>query len=248
MTNGSAAGQSYLYELRSRGQAPVSPGFNFNQFSLSLPELERYGGYFRGEHKFVGDQLVVYGDAMYQNVQTHNELAAPATGSFQTAGQVTLAIPPRCAEPRRHRRRSDGPTYAETGVLGRRLQSFQSVSIKSSPAERARVWLNSAIACSTTKPTPFSPPSGFKGDKLFDGNWGYDAGFRYSQIKNIQTGTQVSISRFNRILNQADPIFDPNFVRIHWHDQGVQSFRRLSAFRFASNAATVAYATVHPEG
>ncbi len=37
---------------------------------------------------------------------------------------------------------------------------------------------------------------GFRGDKLFNGTWGYDAGFRYSQIKNTTTGTQVSISRF----------------------------------------------------
>jgi len=36
---------------------------------------------------------------------------------------------------------------------------------------------------------------------------GVRLGFRYSQIKNVQTGTQVSASRFNRILNQADPIF-----------------------------------------
>src|SRR5204862_8267579 len=56
---------------------------------------------------------------------------------------------------------------------------------------------------------------GIKGDKLFDGTWGYDAGFRYSQLKNTQTGQQVSASRFNRILNQADPFFDltsPQFL------------------------------------
>ena len=33
---------------------------------------------------------------------------------------------------------------------------------------------------------------GVKGDKLFDGTWGYDAGWRYSQLKNVQTGQQVS--------------------------------------------------------
>src|SRR5205807_6784564 len=51
---------------------------------------------------------------------------------------------------------------------------------------------------------------GVKGDKLFDGTWGYDAGWRYSQLKNVQVGQQVSATRFNRILNAADPIFDPN--------------------------------------
>ena len=50
---------------------------------------------------------------------------------------------------------------------------------------------------------------GVRGDKLFDGNWGYDFGYRYSQIKNTSTGTLTSTSRFNRILNAADPIFDP---------------------------------------
>ena len=65
--------------------------FNFNQFSLSFPSSERWGGYAYFEHKFCGDQAVFYGDFMYQNVQTHNELAAPATGSFQTAGQTRLS-------------------------------------------------------------------------------------------------------------------------------------------------------------
>ncbi len=51
------------------------------------------------DHKFLGDQLVVYADAMYQNVKTHNELAPPATGGFQTNGQITIAIPPRVANP-----------------------------------------------------------------------------------------------------------------------------------------------------
>ena len=50
---------------------------------------------------------------------------------------------------------------------------------------------------------------GLKGDKLFNGSWGYDASFRYSQVQNISTSTLQSASRFNRILNAADPIFDP---------------------------------------
>jgi len=48
-----------------------------------------------------------------------------------------------------------------------------------------------------------------KGDKLFDGNWGYDAGFRYSEVQNSAVFNGVSAARFNRILNAADPIFDP---------------------------------------
>ena len=50
---------------------------------------------------------------------------------------------------------------------------------------------------------------GVRGDKLFDGNWGYDLGYRYSQIKNTSSGSLVSTSRYNRILNANDAIFNP---------------------------------------
>src|SRR6266480_573819 len=108
-TNGLAPAGSYLYSThRVRGpgnkrQNPneLRPGFDFNLFSLSFPEAERYGGYFSAEHKFIGDQLVAYADMFYQNVKAHNELAGPASGSFQTFGQTILAIPPSTPNPGR---------------------------------------------------------------------------------------------------------------------------------------------------
>src|SRR6478736_118490 len=76
LTNGLAPASGYKYGTGRQNR------FNFNQFSLSFPSTERWGGYTHFEHKFCEDQAVFYGDFMYQNVQTHNELAAPATGSF----------------------------------------------------------------------------------------------------------------------------------------------------------------------
>src|SRR6266481_2814610 len=94
-TNGLAAASRYLYDTRRvRAAGGLRPGFNFNQFSLSFPESERYGVYLSADHKIFGDQMVVYADGFYQNVKTHNELAPPATGSFETKGQSILAIPP----------------------------------------------------------------------------------------------------------------------------------------------------------
>src|SRR5438132_5706669 len=95
-TNGSAPASTYLYDAahRIRSSTGILPGFNFIQFSLSFPESERYGAYVSADHKVFGDQMVVYADGFYQNVKTHNELAPPASGSFQTLGQTTLAIPP----------------------------------------------------------------------------------------------------------------------------------------------------------
>src|SRR5207237_1024769 len=53
---------------------------------------------------------------------------------------------------------------------------------------------------------------GVKGDKLFNGSWGYDGAFRYSQIENISEIQDVSVSRFNRLLNAADSIFNPTMA------------------------------------
>src|SRR5438046_5348327 len=50
---------------------------------------------------------------------------------------------------------------------------------------------------------------GVKGDKLFNGSWGYHGAFRYSQIQDTFELRNVSVSRFNRILNAADSIFNP---------------------------------------
>src|SRR5439155_11921902 len=50
---------------------------------------------------------------------------------------------------------------------------------------------------------------GAKGDKLFNGTWGYDGAFMYSQIVQISQFQGENILRFERILNAADPLFDP---------------------------------------
>ena len=198
----------YLYDAdaRVRSGSGILPGYNFNQFSLSFPESERYGGYASAEHKIFGEQMVGYADVFYQNVNTHNELAPPATGSFQTKGQTTLAIPPQTpldgvAPP-------NTPTYAETGVPPDAFNPFNPFNQIISGGSRARL-AEFGNRLFDNETDAFLATVGVKGDKLFDGSWGYDAAFRYSQIKNTQTGTQVSISRFNRIVNQADPIFDP---------------------------------------
>src|SRR5881227_430828 len=245
-TNGLAPASTYLYNAahRVRSSSGQLPGFNFNEFSLSYPESERYGGYFAADHKVFGDQMVLYADAYYQNVKTHNELAAPASGSFQTFGQTILAIPPHSpiapgAEP------LNTPTHAETGVPADAFNPFNPFQQIISGGTRARLaefgnrlFDNETDAWLTT--------IGIRGDKLFDGNWGYDAAFRYSQLKNTVTGTQVSASRFNQILNQADPIFDPTSSQFIGT---TVAFNPFGDYRvpIPSNEATIEFARVHPK-
>jgi iron complex outermembrane recepter protein len=245
LTNGLAPASSYLYDTtRIRALGGIRPGFNFNLTASSFPSSERWGGYLSANHKIFGDQMVLYADGFYQNVKTHNEAAPPATGSFQTKGQTTLAIPPHSPiapgdEP------PNTPTHAETGVPADAFNPFNPFQQIISGDTRARLtefgnrlFDNETDAVLATV--------GLKGDKLFDGTWGYDGGFRYSQLKNVQTGQQVSASRFNRILNAADPIFvpgSPEFIGT------TTPFNPFGDFRvpIASNAETVEFARVHPK-
>ncbi|PYK85989.1 MAG: hypothetical protein DMF47_08100 [Verrucomicrobia bacterium] len=245
-TNGLAPASAYLYNARRRVRAAGGqrPGFNFNQFSLSFPESERYGVYLSADHKIFGDQMVVYADGFYQNVKTHNELAPPASGSFQTKGQTILAIPPHSpiapgAEP------PNTPTHAATGVPADAFNPFNPFDQIISGGTRARL-AEFGNRLFDNETDAWLSTVGVRGDKLFDGTWGYDAAFRYSQLKNTQTGTQVSASRFNRILNQADPIFDPTspqFIGTTVAFNPFGDYRRP----IAANAATVEFARVHPK-
>src|SRR4051812_27426702 len=240
-TNGLAPASTYLYGAGRPRSGPN--GFNFNEFSLSFPESERYGGYVAMDHKLFGDALVVYGDFMYQNVKTHNELAAPATGNFQTPGFVTIAIPPRVANPA-GTTPFGGPTYAETGVAPGAFNPFNTFNQIISGGTRARL-AEFGNRLFDNESDAWLGTVGFRGDKLFNGTWGYDTAFRYSQIKNTTTGTQVSISRFNRILNQADPIFNPASPE---YIGTTTAFNPFGDFRvpIPSNDASVEFARVHP--
>jgi iron complex outermembrane recepter protein len=240
-TNGLAPASTYLYGAGRPRSGPN--GFNFNEFSLSFPSSERYGGYVAMDHKIFGDQLVVYADGMYQDVKTHNELAAPATGNFQTPGFVTIAIPPRVANPA-GTTPFGGPTYADTGVTPGAFNPFNPFNQIISGGTRARL-AEFGNRLFDNESEAWLGTLGFRGDKLFNGTWGYDTGFRYSEIKNTTTGTQVSISRFNRILNQADPIFNPASPE---YIGTTTAFNPFGDFRvpIPSNAASVEFARVHP--
>jgi iron complex outermembrane recepter protein len=236
-TDGTAPATDYTY---TRGR---SVHFNFNAFSEALPDSERWGGFVNFDHKICGDQLLVYGDFFYQDVKTSYDLAPTATGNFETPGNVTLAIPPDTpiapgSEP------PNTPTHAETGVPADAFNPFNPFHQIISGGTRARTieFGNRVIDNETNA---FFSTLGLKGDKLLNGTWGYDASFRYSQVQNISTNTVQSASRFNRILNAADPIFDPTSSQFIGTTIPYNPF---GDFRvpIPSNAESVAFATVHP--
>jgi iron complex outermembrane recepter protein len=234
LTNGNAPASAYTY-------TPFrAVHFNFNAYSEALPDSERWGGFVNFDHKICGDQLLVYGDFFYQDVKTGYDLAPSATGNFQTAGNVTLAIPPHAPGPT-----LGGPSYEDTGVPSGAFNPFNPFQQIISGGTRARLieFGNRVIDNETNA---FFSTLGLKGDKLFNGTWGYDASFHYSQVQNISTATLQSASRFNRILNAADPIFDPSSSQFIGTTIPYNPF---GDFRvpIPSNAAPIAFATVHPK-
>ena len=245
--------------IGTNGTAPVSQfvftptrevRFNFNLFALAFPDTERYGDFFNAERKVCGDQLVAYGDLFYQDVKEHTELAASATGDFIAPGSTTIAIPPQ--HPVDSINPATGQPFGITGGLTSQevgappgafnpfnpFQQFISGGTRARLAEFGNRLINNET-------TAFMTTLGLKGDKLFDGTWGYDLGFRYSQIRDSATGNFVSGLLFDRILNANDPIFDPSSTQFIGT---TTPFNPFTDYRvpFDSNLATVNFATVHP--
>src|SRR5262249_26865263 len=159
----------------------------------SFPEQERWGGYAAFNDKICDDQVQLYGEFFYVDSKSHDELAPNATNSFITKGQGTIAIPPHTpiapgSEP------PNTPTHAETGVPADAFNPFNPFGQIISAGTRARLadfgnrlYDNENIAYNFTL--------GVKGDKLFDGSWGYDAGAHYSEIYGVSQTKDVNVNR-----------------------------------------------------
>jgi iron complex outermembrane recepter protein len=210
-TNGSAPASDYLYNFgRVRGNrafGDLLPGFNFNAFSGSFPTEERWGGYVTFEDKICDDQFRIFADFYYADVKTHDELAPAATGDFQDPGLGVIAIPPNHPLPGGSPP-PNTPTLAETGLPVNAYNPFNPFEQIISGATNARLAdFGNRLVVEENLAELFT--IGIKGDKLFNGSWGYDAAFRYSQIQNTSELRNVSVSRYKRILNATDSIFNP---------------------------------------
>jgi len=220
-TNGLAPASTYIpgpissrtgNSGRPRGFGGVLPGFDFNLFSSSFPKQERWGGYGAFEHKICDDQLRMYGDFYYVDAKTHDELAPVATGSFQTPGSPTLFIPPN------HPFAVDAngvaitppntPTAAEVGLPFGAFNPFNPFQQIISGGTRARFAdFGNRLIDNENVAERFVV--GVKGDKLFNGTWGYDGGFMYSQEVQYSKFQGVNAPRYERILNANDSLFNP---------------------------------------
>src|SRR5437667_3733570 len=207
-SNGLTPANDWIYSPRPvRGPFALLPGFNFNAFSSSYPEQERWGGYTAFEHKLCDDQLRIFGDFYYADVKQHDELEPVGTGPWAARG-TQLYVPPN------HPFQLDAngvpitppntPTAAEVGMPPDAYNPFNPFQQIISGGTHARLF-DFGNHLIDNENQAFLVTAGIRGDKLFNGSWGYDGAFRYSQIENLSRFTNASGLRLNRIMNAADP-------------------------------------------
>lgn len=182
--------------------------FNFNADSMAYPKRKNKGVFAFAERKiFDTDNISVYLDLSYQNAFTQNELAPSATGNWANPGGFELVIPARTANPFPL---PDG--RARSAVEGA-YNPFNPFNIDITGGTRARLYeFGNRIFRNETDATMIT--FGMKGENVFD-KWNFDASYSYSSVQDQSRDQLVSISKFNQIVNQNDPIFDPasdNFI------------------------------------
>ncbi|WP_221033093.1 TonB-dependent receptor domain-containing protein [Actomonas aquatica] len=183
-----------------------SSSYNFNESAGAYPEYERSGAFLSFEKKVFGsDTLRAYGDFIYQNTYAVNELAPSATGNFANPGGVSIVIPARTANP--FLTPGEEAAGSRSAVAGA-FNPFNPFNQDISGASRARLAeFGNRIYREDTDSMLLT--LGLKSDSILN-DWTLDMGLRYSRIDTVSRDSLVSISRLNRVLNAADPIFDPN--------------------------------------
>jgi iron complex outermembrane recepter protein len=244
-TNGLAPTSTFIFDEGSRVRGSILPGFDFNLFSSSFPKQERWGGYAAFEHKICDDLLRIYADFYYVDAKTHDELAPVATGSFQTPGSPVLFIPPNHPFPVVNGVEVPpfgGPTPSEVGMIAGAFNPFNPFEQIISGGTRARFAdFGNRLIDNENIAELFTV--GVKGDKLFNGTWGYDGAFRYSQEEQISKFQGVNGPRYERILNGNDSLFQPGSADFIGQ---TTPYNPLIDFRvpFASNEALIPFATL----
>jgi iron complex outermembrane recepter protein len=231
--NGSLPASSYLYST-SRTST-----YNFNEFSSSFPESERVGGFLAFDRRLAHTKsFKLYGDLIYQSVRSVNELAPSATGDFSNPGGVSVVIPARTANPiLTPAETTAGARSAPTGAFN----PFNPFNQDISGGSRARLAeFGNRIYRDETD--AYGVTIGLKSDSLFE-KWNGDLGFRLSRISTNTDNTLVSVSRLNRAMNAADPIFNP---ASNQYIGTTTPYNPFGYFRNAipSNAALVNFASV----
>ena len=217
----------------SAGQYTFLDGFgnhsryNFNRLAQSTPEIERIGSYIQFKQKLSG-RLSAYSDANYVGTEAFNTLAPTATGNFRNLDGVSIIIPARTSTPinlpasNAKGKAADGYNQHVDPATGKEFFRLRELppgaynpynpfnqDIEGSSRIRLEEF---GIRTEETNADAYHTTWGIQGEDVEVGNsaWGFDVGFRLSRVEELSLLRRVSISRLNRLMNAADPWFDPS--------------------------------------
>lgn len=260
---GSTPASQYIYNNSKQSL------YDYNQNAISLPYQKRYGAMLSGDHKLTGaPNLKGYFDANYQTSRTVNQSAPPPTLNFQVPGLTTLVIPADTTTPFLFAVNSSGSlaavktagstfsagtspgpgTTIDASGHAQRLAPAGAYNpfnpfnqdISGTSGYRLQEFGN-RVRDDTTE--AFLGTAGIRGEDILD-KYDFDGGFRYNENSYRTNDTEVSASRFNRILNANDSIFNPA------SPDYIGTTTPYNPFGYyvnpiPGNAAVVRYATIH---
>ncbi len=207
--------------------------YNFNRLAQATPNIERFGSYINFNRKvFDSDHLTAYGDLSYTKAVALNSLAPTPTGNFRNLDGVSIVIPARTPVPiSLPASNVDGeaaPGYVkyvspdrtpDTGDDFFRLSelpngAFNPFNPFNQDIESAsRIRLEEfGLRARETNTDAYHATLGIQGKDMEIGGakWDFDTGFRLSRVEQLALSRLVSKSRLNRLMNAADPWFDPS--------------------------------------
>jgi len=198
INDGHLAASAYTF---SRGR---SSRFNYNEFAGSFPEIDRRGLFLTWDRR-LNQRVALYGDAFFSRSGQLDELAPYATGDFAATGQTTIVIPARTASPIL--------TPVETAAGSRTaapgaFNPFNPFNQDLAGGSRIRLaeFGNRTV---DTRTEAVAATVGARIEGIGD-RFALDTSGRYSRMSQSAATRLISASRFLRILNAADPLFNPS--------------------------------------
>lgn len=215
-----------------------SARFNFNELSGSYPESTRRGMFTAWERDVFGKNAKFFGDAMYQDFTSYDELAPYATGNFVSPGQTSIVIPAKTANPILTAAEIAGGGV-RSAVAGA-YNPFNPFNQDISGSSRIRL-AEFGNRVYQTHNTAFAMTGGLTINNIADKFTANMVG-RYSTLENQTNNRLINTSKMLRALNAADPIFDPSSASYIGTTKPYNPFGYYKNI-IPSNSAPVAYAT-----